>query len=89
MICKLCDRDVELFSKHHLIPRQKKGRVTVKICDPCNTTIHKLFTNKEMAKEFNTVEKLRRSERMQKYLKWIKKRDNEMIPRKTKKRRHR
>lgn len=68
MCCVLCKREKEL-TKHHLIPktlhkryRKKFGKLrlkeTVDVCDDCHSQIHKLFTEKELALEYNTLELL-------------------------------
>ncbi|MDX2301663.1 MAG: HNH endonuclease [Microscillaceae bacterium] len=73
---ELCDREVEKTSKHHLVPKQKGGRYspTVSLCQPCHTTLHHTFTNKELASLYNSMKALKKAERLQKYLDWIKNR---------------
>ncbi len=60
IICPLCVRETpsERTVKHHLKPRSKKGKITTLLCRDCEKQIHKLFTNKELAKEYDTIEKL-------------------------------
>ena len=79
--CELCGRRVAFVTKHHLIPKQKGGRgtPTVNLCQPCHTTLHHTFTNKELAKQFNTIEKLKASGRVSEYLEWIKDRPLEKL----------
>ena len=75
MICKLCRRDVEKLTEHHLVPRSKlkKGESTPKIwiCGPCHRQIHALFSNDVLAADFNSADKLREEPRMARFLKWI------------------
>ena len=79
MQCELCEREMESLTVHHLIPRQntKRKKVdpgpTVNICSACHKQIHALFDNKYLARELNTLEKLRNEHQMQKFLSWIKK----------------
>ncbi len=79
MQCELCEREMESLTVHHLIPRQntKRKKVdpgpTVNICSACHKQIHALFDNKYLARELNTLEKLRNEHQMQKFLFWIKK----------------
>ena len=79
MICKLCRRDVEKLTEHHLTPRSKlkKGErtPTIWICSACHRQIHALFTNDELAAHFDSAEKLRDEPRMARFLKWIRKVD--------------
>ena len=92
IICPLCERETprEYWHKHHLIPKQKGGskKGTVLCCQACGAQVHMLFTNKELAKKYNTVETLLAHPLMQKYVAWIKKKPNDFkICTKTKKRR--
>ena len=79
MTCGLCERDVDALTVHHLVPRSrlKKGDAvpTVSICSACHRQIHALFDNRELADEYNTVERLRDEPRMQRFLRWIRKVD--------------
>ena len=81
MTCQLCDRNVEELTLHHLIPRQTVKRkqanpgATIAICAPCHRQIHTLYSNLELAKNLNTVDKLKSEPKMSKFLGWIKKQD--------------
>ncbi len=86
--CELCSREVERLTRHHLIPKQRGGRnkETVMFCVACKDQVHRLFTNKELDREYNTLEKLLENERVQTYIKWVRKQKNERITTKLKKR---
>jgi 5-methylcytosine-specific restriction endonuclease McrA len=73
MNCNICGRFTNDYNKekHHLIPRAKGGKVTEYVCIDCGNQVHKLFTNKELAKEFNTIEKLKANEKVQKWINWV------------------
>ncbi len=70
--CRLCERvgDYLKPSKHHLVPKSRDGEVTVKICSDCHRQIHALFTLVQLEREFSTVEALKASAVMQKWIKW-------------------
>ena len=88
IICPICERDVptEYQEQHHLIPKQKKGRKTVVVCCNCGDMLHKLFTNQELAKKYNTIENINLNESVQKWAKWANKKPNDFsICMKTKK----
>lgn len=87
--CPLCRRIPPSFEKHHLTPRCKKGgkRGTILLCIDCGDQIHQLFTNKELAKEYNTLEKLLANPKIQKWIEWVKNKKKFGICMKTKKRR--
>jgi 5-methylcytosine-specific restriction enzyme A len=80
-LCELCEREVERTTKHHLVPKSKGGRygATVALCQPCHKSLHHLLSNRELAKSYNTVEKLQAAPELQTYLEWIRKRKVERI----------
>jgi hypothetical protein len=61
------------MSKHHLVPKCKKGKETVDLHRVCHDFIHATFTDKELAQDYNTIEKLLADERVQKFGKWASK----------------
>lgn len=76
LICQLCERDVPNITQHHLIPKQKNtdGR-TIDVCVPCSKQIHALFTNKELKKSYDTLEKLKESDKIIKWTEWVRKKN--------------
>ena len=79
--CGLCERAVQQTSRHHLVPREEGGRYgdTVDLCQPCHSSVHRFLTNRELARQYPTVEALRGAEGLQGYLSWIKKQRVERI----------
>ncbi|WP_138502088.1 HNH endonuclease [Nostoc sp. PA-18-2419] len=79
--CELCEREIASLTVHHLVPRQNTKRkkqdpgLTINICSACHRQIHALFDNKLLAKELNTLDKLRNQPQMQKFLTWVRKQD--------------
>ena len=86
MICESCERDLPALTRHHLIPKKRhrnrrirrmfdKGRLheVAFVCRPCHDHIHKLFSEKELASEFNTMGKLREEPQMQTFISFIRK----------------
>ncbi|WP_246008859.1 HNH endonuclease [Hymenobacter metallilatus] len=71
--CGLCERAVQQTSRHHLVPREEGGRhgPTVELCQPCHSTIHLLLSNRQLARQYNTVESLREAQELQTYLHWV------------------
>lgn len=80
-ICNFCKRNVDELTEHHLIPKSEAKRNKLKIdelpvallCRQCHKKIHSLYSNRKLADEFNTLDKLRATENMTKYLKWVEK----------------
>jgi len=81
--CAICGRE-ETLTRHHLIPRTRHhnkrnkrefDRATVKrtigICRPCHSQLHALLTEKELEREYATIEKLRGHEELMKFAEWI------------------
>ena len=76
--CVICERELgseNLISRHHLIPKSKGGKntETILIHNICHQKIHSLFTEKELKAEYHTVAKLKASEEMVKFIKWVSK----------------
>lgn len=71
--CPLCQRVVPKVSDHHLIPKSRGGTSedTIPICLDCHNSIHKFFTNKELEKQYNSVEALLSHEQFNKHIKWL------------------
>ena len=86
MLCELCKREVVFTTKHHLIPRtrHKNKRVkryttgeqrsqTVNLCQPCSCQIHTIFSEKELADSYNTLDALMKHPDVSRFLVWLKK----------------
>jgi len=73
LVCELCGREVQELSRHHLVPREEGGRYgpTAELCQPCHSTLHLVFDNRELAILYNSVEALQKAEPLQKYLSWV------------------
>ena len=77
-ICPLCAREIpaRLESKHHLVPKLKGGAhgTVVVLHRACHSKIHAVFTEAELARTFDTIEKILGNPEMDKFAKWIAKR---------------
>lgn len=75
-ICPLCQREIAPPSNlHHLLPISKggAGTTTVLLHVICHNKIHSLFTEKELAKTYNTIEKLLEHKEIQKFVQFVRK----------------
>ena len=78
-VCPLCHSplppDVSQ-SLHHLIPKLKggKGGPVILMHHICHREIHATLTEAELAREYNTPEKLRAHPRLAKFIAWVSKR---------------
>jgi len=78
-VCAICARTVPTayFEDHHLTPRCKKGKDKIEVCCDCGNQIHELFTIQELKYLYNTLEALLSSDKIQKWIRWIRKKPNE------------
>jgi hypothetical protein len=86
--CELCKREVGILTRHHLVPKSRGGRGgnVIMLCVSCKDQIHRLFTNKELERVYNTLEKILGDERVKNYIRWIRKQKKERVTMKLKKR---
>ena len=87
--CPICNRltPPEYQEDHHLIPRTLRKRnkyidlpqikEKIRVCVSCGDMIHKLFTEKEIAENYNTIEKILANEDVKKWAQWINKKPND------------
>ena len=80
--CPICSRELgsaASTSRHHLIPKSRGGRYgeTITIHNICHQKIHSLFTERELKDHYHTVERLLSHEDMQKFIKWVAKKDKD------------
>lgn len=78
LFCPICDRKIPQSEKdaHHLIPKSKGGKATQFLHRICHRQIHALFSETELAAEFNTAESLREHPEMMKFIQWVKNKPN-------------
>ncbi|WP_228243436.1 HNH endonuclease [Porphyrobacter sp. GA68] len=73
LICWLCERPLgESVQWHHPVPKAKKGKVKVPVHPICHKTIHKLFTNAQLARTGQDRASLLKDDELAKFINWIK-----------------
>lgn len=78
--CPICDREMiegESIDDHHLIPKAFKGKETIILHKICHRKLHASITEREMQHYYYTVERLLEHEEIQKFVKWVSKKDPE------------
>jgi hypothetical protein len=77
-VCPICDRLIPESQRdaHHLIPKSKGGKTTEYLHRICHRQIHALFTETELAMEFNTAAALQKYPEMQRFIHWVKSKPN-------------
>ncbi len=73
--CDLCERVVERFTVHHLIPRARGGNHGPKalLCPTCHRQVHAMFSVTTLAEELYSVQLLRSNPRVADFLRWMRK----------------
>lgn len=75
-VCPICKRSIgNNFDDHHLIPKTFKGKELVRLHKICHRKLHATFTEREMLNYYNTVDRLLEHEEIQKFIKWVQKKD--------------
>jgi len=73
--CPLCERPNYHPTDHHMVPRCRGGRATETLCRDCHKAIHATFTNKQLEREYHTIESLLAHEGFRKMIAFIAKQD--------------
>ena len=75
LVCELCLRESVRFTEHHLVPRSRGGKFGPKarLCPTCHRQLHAMFSEKTLAGELNSIERLRADPSFAGYLKWARK----------------
>lgn len=83
--CQLCLREVAALTTHHLIPRtrhrNKRNKKeferedvrtrTIEVCRPCHKNIHAVLSNKELERDYNTLETLQAHPDIHRFSRWV------------------
>lgn len=69
------------IDQHHLVPQAKGGKYTEKnLCHVvCHRKIHSTLSEAELASQYFNWERLRRHQHLQRFIKWVRKKDPEYI----------
>jgi len=81
--CSLCGRPAPT-TRHHVVPKCRRRNkmpaeakenigTTKNFCRDCHRAVHVIFTEKELAAQYFTVDKLMADPRVQKFVAWIRK----------------
>ncbi len=83
--CELCGRIVQRLTRHHLVPRtrhknkrnkrtfdRREVHRTVGLCSPCHRHVHVTIPNKELEREYNTIEALKDHPDVERFVEWVK-----------------
>ncbi len=73
--CPLCQREIppELESRHHLTPKLRGGThgpIAI-LHSACHSKIHSVFSETELARRYNSIEKILTNSEIQTFVRWI------------------
>ena len=77
-VCGLCGRPLvpgPTINRHHLIPKTYGGAETVWMHAICHSKIHSLFSERELRDHFHTFDALLAHEEIQKFVRWVRKKE--------------
>jgi hypothetical protein len=71
--CPLCGRAIPPAQRdeHHLVPKTEGGRVTVALHRICHRQLHALFSERELATRYASVERLLENEAVRHFVDWV------------------
>ena len=78
--CQICGREMisgDSVNEHHLIPKTFKGKETITLHKVCHSKIHSVFTERELYHHYHTPERIREHPEMEKFIKWVRKKEPE------------
>lgn len=89
VICPLCNRTIPPLHRdeHHLIPKSHGGRHTAVLHRICHRQIHAVFTETELARQYNSIELLKQQEEMASFIAWVRLKPDDFFERTRKSRR--
>jgi hypothetical protein len=89
VICPLCDRTIPKLQRdeHHLIPKSHGGRHTAVLHRICHRQIHAVFTETELARQYNSIDLLKQQEEMAGFIAWVRLKPDDFFERTRKSRR--
>lgn len=82
--CPLCGREMiegPSVNEHHLVPKSLKGKDKIFLHKACHQKIYTIFTEKELQQRYNKIEMIKENTEIQKFIKWIRKKDPEYYER--------
>ncbi len=71
--CRLCGRPGEpaQLDLHHLVPKSQGGRETVPLHRICHRQIHALLSEKELARDYPTIDRLLAHADIARFVDWV------------------
>jgi hypothetical protein len=64
-------------NQRHLVPRSRNGRETVAVHRICHAAIHAALSEKELERQYHTMERLRDHPQLHRFIAWIRRKPPE------------
>ena len=80
--CPLCGREMicgKSVSEHHVKPKSMGGKEKVFMHHVCHNKLHTVFTERELANEYNDFKKISEHKEIKKFIKWVRKQEIEYV----------
>lgn len=79
LLCRLCGRAIEpsQLDLHHLIPKSRGGRDTVPLHRICHRQIHALLTEKELARDYPSIDQLLAHADIARFVDWVRRKPDD------------
>lgn len=83
LVCPLCGRKIPQSQRdaHHMVPKSKGGRHTEYLHRICHRQIHALFTETELARQFNSVDALLAHPDIASFVAWVRTKPDDSMER--------
>lgn len=80
-VCPLCEREIPPSEQdaHHFVPKSKGGRETTLLHRICHRQIHALFSETELARQYNTPQALLMHPQVQTFVQWVRRKPNDFF----------
>ncbi len=92
--CELCGRRGAPLTRHHLIPRTRHRDARVRrrysraelaqrvawLCRACHKQVHAVLDEKTLARDYDSVDKLRAHPELARFIRWIRRRPPGYVP---------
>ncbi len=83
--CEICQRREVPLTRHHLLPQSRhnkprfrreftraEGRERIAmLCPACHSCVHSLLTEKQLERDYNTIDSLRAHPQIQAFAAWL------------------
>lgn len=76
VVCPICRHEWQRreLTRHHLVPKCRKGKITVLLCRNCHRQVHALFSEKVLERRYGTLDLLLEAEELQPWITWVRRR---------------